>query len=211
MRLLVLICGLMISAVQAQNNPTTFTDDRDGNSYPIVEIMGQQWLGADLQYISPKAHFQDQKAAAQGNFYLWEEAEQACPEGWQLPTQEDWANFIIHYLQNKIATDPAAFAQVEDLAINSVGRTGLVFKQGSSYGFFGEQSPLNLQPAGRVEAGILTPSQNLVDYWVKPLSEKFLYYHIHLQKQSLQGHSHKHHVHLKSKKRRQFKIRCVKE
>lgn len=42
-------------------------------------------------------------------------------------------------------------------------------------------------PAGRVEAGIVTPSEDFVDYWVVPISEKFSCYHIHLQAQTLQG------------------------
>ena len=27
-----------------------------------------------------------------GNLYTWEEALAACPEGWRLPTDEDWQN-----------------------------------------------------------------------------------------------------------------------
>ena len=32
-----------------------------------------------------------------GNLYTWEEALEVCPEGWRLPTDEDWQNLEVTF------------------------------------------------------------------------------------------------------------------
>lgn len=90
------------------------TDPRDGNTYPFKIIGTQKWMAANLAWLpavspstdgsqkSPSYYVYDFKgkivAAAKGTanyttygvLYNWEAAKKACPEGWHLPSQEEW-------------------------------------------------------------------------------------------------------------------------
>lgn len=92
----------------------TYTDERDGNTYGWVRIGDLEWMTSNLKYYSwapyyanmydlfgsypdkVYSHYLDTDFEADyemyGNFYTWEEANTVCPEGWRLPTDEDWKN-----------------------------------------------------------------------------------------------------------------------
>lgn len=210
---LYLVLAMLASTLSlyAQSTPPldTFIDPRDQVAYPIVQIGQQRWLGTDLQYISPKAYFQDSAAATIGNFYYWEEAQTVCPEGWRLTQKEDWANLGIVLLHQKVQANPAVFQDLEAFLVNSVDQLSIVFKPNTQHGFFREATPLYIDPLGRVESGTTIASRSFIDYWVTPLSSRHSYYHIHVRRYSLEGHSHRHHIHAGSRKRRMFRVRCV--
>jgi uncharacterized protein (TIGR02145 family) len=58
----------------------TFTDSRDGQTYKWVEIGSQTWMAENLNY--------------NGKLYDWVTARTICPEGWHLPTNEEWEVLI---------------------------------------------------------------------------------------------------------------------
>ena len=70
----------------------TFTDARDGRSYRYVTHNGVDWFSQNLAWQGTGVPFRSSPATAQmfGSFYTWEEALDACPEGWRLPTLADW-------------------------------------------------------------------------------------------------------------------------
>ena len=70
----------------------TFTDERDGYTYRYVTHNGVDWFCQNLAWQGTGVPFRSSPATAQmfGSFYTWEEAQEACPEGWRLPTQADW-------------------------------------------------------------------------------------------------------------------------
>ncbi len=70
----------------------SFTDPRDGRLYYTTTIDGTEWMrhnlaweGAGIAYGSC-----DVMSDIYGRYYTWEEAQTACPEGWTLPSDEDW-------------------------------------------------------------------------------------------------------------------------
>ena len=91
-----------------------FTDERDGNTYGWIRVGNLEWMTSNLKYGTPYYEneyggpFADwngtpQKVKCQeaifdyekdyetnGNLYTWEEASTLCPQGWRLPTDEDW-------------------------------------------------------------------------------------------------------------------------
>lgn len=93
-----------------------FTDDRDGNTYGWVRIGDLEWMTENLKYqvnalpyyestydvfgtgypVSVRSQLLNTDFEADyekyGNFYTWKEAVENCPEGWRLPTDEDWKN-----------------------------------------------------------------------------------------------------------------------
>ena len=78
---------------------TTFTDARDGTSYPVVEIAGMTWMGRNLEYALTGSHcFGDDatQCAERGRLYTWDQAMRACPAGWHLTTEAEWRRLEQH-------------------------------------------------------------------------------------------------------------------
>lgn len=89
-------------------NTGEFVDQRDGETYHWVEYGGLQWLTENFRYdinsypdcrnyIEPQdwvGYSENQYAtrnrAKYGMYYTLEGALRACPEGWRLPSDEDW-------------------------------------------------------------------------------------------------------------------------
>lgn len=70
----------------------TFTDSRDGKVYYYSNIEGLDWMRQNLAWDG--AGYPEEGAPVigeiLGRYYTWEEAQTACPEGWRLPTDQDW-------------------------------------------------------------------------------------------------------------------------
>lgn len=70
-----------------------FTDTRDGQKYTIVEIGNQTWFAENLNYETADSWWYDDSelfGEIYGRLYTWDAAQLACPEGWRLPSDEDW-------------------------------------------------------------------------------------------------------------------------
>ncbi len=69
----------------------TFQDIRDGALYRYATVGGLDWMAQNLAYGSRPALGYEVLRNAFGAVYTWDEAVNACPEGWRLPSAEDWA------------------------------------------------------------------------------------------------------------------------
>jgi uncharacterized protein (TIGR02145 family) len=87
-----------------------FVDPRDGHDYPTVAIGSLVWMAANLAYPTPNSWcFDDQSdnCESDGRLFSWAAAMAACPTGWRLATDGDWAD-----LETALGMDPAqVFAQ----------------------------------------------------------------------------------------------------
>lgn len=75
-----------------------YTDERDGNEYQWVRYGNLEWMAENFRYdlrdedycrvYSGDSRTLDPKVY--GRLYTYQGAVDACPEGWRLPTDEDW-------------------------------------------------------------------------------------------------------------------------
>lgn len=64
----------------------------DGNPYRTIEAGGLTWLGSNLYGTDSGRDYRDCEVVSKlfGRYYTWEEARDACPEGWRLPTAAEF-------------------------------------------------------------------------------------------------------------------------
>jgi len=110
------------------------TDIRDGKVYPTVQIGGQCWMAANLNYgelipgntsqrdnCSPEKYCYNDLSANCGiqTYYQWDEVMQydetistqgLCPPGWHVPPEADWNTLFAHYISNGFAGSPLKYS-----------------------------------------------------------------------------------------------------
>jgi len=75
------------------NDDFIVIDKRDNKKYKTVKIGKQIWMAENLNFSMDGAWCYDEKpefCENYGKLYTWKAAQNACPEGWHLPTDEEW-------------------------------------------------------------------------------------------------------------------------
>ncbi len=97
-----------------------FTDARDNKTYQWIKIGNQVWMAEDLAYTgNDLEHITDANQWINNTDYMgwcyydnnnnscvlyqWEAAKIACPQGWHLPTDEEWTELENYLIQNGYA------------------------------------------------------------------------------------------------------------
>jgi len=79
----------------------SFTDPRDGQTYKWVILRdGKKWMAENLNYERYESYCYDdnpENCKEYGRLYTWDAAMGACPEGWRLPSYDEWKGMTEYY------------------------------------------------------------------------------------------------------------------
>ncbi len=84
--------------VKKNNKPITvitgnFTDERDNKIYKTIKIENQTWMAENLNYEINNSYCFNKdihNCEIYGRLYKWDDAQNICPQGWQLPSKKDF-------------------------------------------------------------------------------------------------------------------------
>jgi len=75
-------------------NYSTFTDARDGKIYKSIKIGTQVWMAENLAFKTANGSWiygdNEVDGNKYGRLYTWDAAKLAIPDGWHLPTDDEW-------------------------------------------------------------------------------------------------------------------------
>jgi uncharacterized protein (TIGR02145 family) len=104
---------LFIMVVLSLSGQEKFRDKRDGNIYKTIKVQGVTWMAENLRYKAAQgSDFFDKdpsNSKKYGMLYDWKTASLACPEGWRLPTGDEFQS-LINFNDRKESWEPGKSA-----------------------------------------------------------------------------------------------------
>lgn len=75
-----------------------FKDSRDGKYYKYAYIGNTRWMAENLNYgndsLGKCSWDDDENCSENGRYYTYEESRTVCPDGWRLPTENDFSELV---------------------------------------------------------------------------------------------------------------------
>ena len=133
---------------------TAYEDSRDGNTYKLVKIGNRIWFAENFRFDCGKDCFShDENEASDitrkyGFLYTWRAAVDFCPEGFHLPTREEWLDLFGSMLED---SDTSLSFSKKFMTTN---------------GWNGKNtSGFNARPSGKVVDGKLNAYHEMASFW----------------------------------------------
>ncbi|WP_083985210.1 FISUMP domain-containing protein [Geofilum rubicundum] len=157
------------------------TNDVGGNEYQTIQIGNQVWMAENLRSAGDHLSFVRKENPSYvelyGYLYSWESAMAGCPDGWHLPTLDEWEELFNylggkdvagsalkssgknHWYRNKTGTNTSGFSALAagggfNLDVNYDGRIDSediewanTYKSGKRRAFFWTATKINNQVA----------------------------------------------------------------
>ncbi|WP_020529189.1 FISUMP domain-containing protein [Flexithrix dorotheae] len=127
-----------------------FSDSRDGKTYKAMTIVlaaesgaeiKKTWMTQNLDYDIPGSFYYDNNpdfAEQYGRLYTIEAAKKACPEGWHLPTHDEWMLLATKFGGKRLAAGRLKHTGISGFDARFGGRRNLKkkFTAISNYGSY---------------------------------------------------------------------------
>jgi len=116
-----------------------------GQTYEIVEIGNQCWMAENLNYYTGNAFWYNGNSTngeIYGSLYTWETALTVCPDGWHLPSDNDWKTIEMYLGMSQSEADDTGYRGADE---------GKKMKSSSRWDFNGNgtnSSGFNALPGG---------------------------------------------------------------
>lgn len=136
---------------------SSFTDQRDSNTYKIVNIGNRLWMAENLRFKTLNGSWVYNNDTVNeriyGRLYNWKTACKVCPDGWHLPSDSEWK-----YLEKEIG-----LTYEIDKQYNRGSKEGLKLKSKTLWNKQGngnDSYEFNILPAGRFFEEEYAPSES---------------------------------------------------
>ncbi len=108
-----------------------FTDNRDEQTYKVVKIGKNYWFAENLRFKPEDGNYwaynnNDSMVSKYGYLYDWQTANEVCPKGWHLSTDEDW-NMLEEYCGGRVVAGSMLKSKSGWYKYNSGGKNNLGF------------------------------------------------------------------------------------
>lgn len=105
-----------------------FFDDRDSRTYKTIEIGSQTWMAENLRFEMDDSYCYDDDMSyceKYGRLYVWTAAQDACPDGWHLPSPEEFDTLLATVGNNAAEKLMATNSWIDSEGKNSFGFSAL--------------------------------------------------------------------------------------
>jgi len=130
--------AITFTTQQISHETGTFTDIRDGRVYKTVKIDDQWWFAENLNYKTNSGSWvydnDLNNVEIYGRLYNWATANTACPEGWHLPSDDEWKKLEIYLgMSEEIANRTGWRGDNVDTELKEGGNSGFEVLFGGYY------------------------------------------------------------------------------
>lgn len=164
-------------------------DLRDNQKYKIARIGDQTWMAQNLNYKTDPGSWcfqNDEKNCKKlGRLYDWERAMEVCPEGFHLPSNEEWEKILSYpeeyeidaegYEHSKCVTSPIVIS-VKQNYYNEDGEDFYEFTGTNETGFGAILSGVRIGPSGS-SSGQYYSLGEVANYWSSTEISATMAYH----------------------------------
>lgn len=165
------------------NTYSSFTDSRDSEVYIFISIDSLEWMAENVRYKTQSSAGKiwcsgdpNDSCKPYGFLYSWSAANNACPEGWRIPTRSEWSGLTkvvggAYHAGNSLKsrtgwengwehgrynTDKIGFSALPSGIVSS----NEVIKVGHRAGFWARMAPGSVNPwAYKIEDSTVAPNQ----------------------------------------------------
>ncbi|MCQ2091146.1 MAG: fibrobacter succinogenes major paralogous domain-containing protein [Fibrobacter sp.] len=174
------------------------TDSRDGQTYKTVKIGNQVWMAENLNYaMNGSLCYNNEQVYCNkyGRLYTWNDAINACPDGWHLPNKDEFEG--LRTLAGQTAED--------------IEKAGVVLKSKSGWaenGYGTDDFGFGALPAGDydgIDEGLFDDEGKRTRFWSSTEESSGNGYYLRLRYNSDNASINS------SDKRNGLSVRCVKD
>jgi len=105
MNVVVLLLECILFQIDADSIHGRMCDARDGHIYKTIVMNDAVWMAENLSYVMPhsKCPMNDSSSCSEfGRIYDWHSAMNACPNGWHLPSIDEWKKLSLKFSPSEL-------------------------------------------------------------------------------------------------------------